>query len=144
MSLYRDIRDAVQAVWAANWPHGATWPVLWHGNELPQVPTAGENTHWLLISLEFGQDAIAAFGGGRLQNEREQDGAVVVRVFAQQGYGEDTALDLLSDAVAAFRSRREGPLSFIGSISGIDEGGTEGGNWWQRAAVIAFVYRHTG
>lgn len=144
MSLYRDIRDAVQAVWAANWPHGATWPVLWHTNELPQVPTAGEATHWLLISLEFGQDAIAAFGGGRLQNEREQDGAVVVRVFAQQGYGEDTALDLLSDAVAAFRSRREGPLSFIGSISGIDEGGTEDGNWWQRAAVIAFAYRHTG
>jgi hypothetical protein len=144
VSLYRDIRDAVQAVWTANWPHGETWPVLWHSNELPVVPAAGDVTHWLLISVEFGQDAIAAFGGGRRQNEWEHGGSVVVRVLAQQGYGEDTALDLLSDAVGTFRSRRDGPLSFIGSISGIDEGGTEDGNWWQRAAVIAFTYRHTG
>lgn len=144
MSHYRDLRDAIQAVWDAYWPHGTAWPILWRTNAAPVVPDPGDTTHWLEISIEFGQDAIVAFGAGRLAAEREQTGSVVVRVFAAAGYGEDQALDLLSDAVAAFRSRRDGVLSFVGSISGIDEGGTEDGNWWQRAAVIAFAYRHIG
>lgn len=144
MSLYRDMRDAIQAVWVARWPHGTTWPVIWRSNASPVLPDPGDTTHWLELSIDFGEDALAAFGGGRGANEREQTGAVVVRVFTAAGYGEDEALDLLSDAVAAFRSRRDGSLSFIGSITGIDEGGVEDGNWWQRAAVIAFAYRHIG
>lgn len=145
MSHYRSVRDAVKAVWAANWPHGAAWPVFWRSNENPIVPEPAEvDHHWFELSIEFGDDAIAAFGGGRGANERDQTGAVVVRVFTERGYGEDEALDLLSDAVAAFRSRRDGVLSFVGSVTGIDEGGTVDGNWWQRAAVIAFSYRHIG
>jgi hypothetical protein len=144
MSHYRDLRDAIKAVWSTYWPHGIDFPVFWRGNEATVVPDGGAVTHWLEISIAFGEDAIAAFGGGRLKAERDQNGSVVVRVFTEAGYGEDATLDLLSDAVAAFRSRRDGVLSFVGSISGIDEGGTEDGNWYQRAAVIAFSYRHIG
>lgn len=145
MSLYLDIRNAVQAVWAANWTHSADDPpVIWHANTAPQVPDAGAVPHWLLLSVEFGEDGIAAYGAGRFANDRRLTGSVVVRVFATTGSGENTALDLLSDAVAALRSRRDGALSFIGNVAGIDEGGTEDGNWWQRAAVIAFEYRHAG
>jgi hypothetical protein len=144
VSLYTDTRDAIQAVWTANWPHGTTHPVLWHSNESPQVPAPGSADHWLLLAVEFGQDSIAAYGAGRLQNDRRLTGSVVVRVFAARGEGEDTALDLLSDAVAALRSRRDGPLSFIGAITGIDDGGSEDGNWWLRAAVIGFEFRHAG
>jgi hypothetical protein len=145
VSLYTDTRDAIQAVWTANWPHAAnTPPVLWHSNLAPQVPDIGTAAHWLLLAVEFGQDQIAAYGAGRLANDRRLSGSVVVRVFAAHGTGEDTALDLLSDAVAALRSRRDGPLSFIGAITGIDDGGSDDGNWWLRAAVIAFEYRHAG
>jgi len=145
VSLYTDARDAIQAVWTANWPHAADDPpVLWHANESPQVPDAGATSHWLLLAVEFGQDTIAAYGAGRLANDRRLQGSIVVRVFAGVGAGEDTALDLLSDAVAALRSRRDGPLSFIGAVTGIDDGGSEDGNWWLRATVIAFEYRHAG
>jgi hypothetical protein len=145
MSLYRGIRDAIQAVWTAHWPRAAgAPPVLWHRNEMPLVPDAGTVAQWVLVSIEFGQDVVAAYGAGRLANERRQAGSVVVRIFTAVGAGEDAALDLMSDAVAALRSRRDGALSFIGSVTGIDEGGTEDGAWHQRAAVIAFEFRHAG
>lgn len=144
MTLHRTVRQAIEAVFAANWPHGATYPVLWHRNEQPQIPDPSAAPHWLHIAVVFGDDALRAFGGGRLANERLQFGSVQVRVFAEAGAGEDTALDLLSDAVAAFRSRRDGPLSFIGTNAGIDDGGTEDGAWWMRGALVAFEYRFAG
>jgi hypothetical protein len=141
VSLYRDIRTAVQATWAAHWPHGTDYEVLWHQNELPVVPTA---THWLHLTLDFGTDIIRAFGNGRLAAERLLSGSVVIRVFCPQGYGEDGALDLLSDAVATLRGRRDGPLSFTGAISNLDGDAAENGTWWTRAAVVSFEYRHVG
>lgn len=139
MSLYRDIRTAVQATWTANWPHGSTYQVLWHQNELPTVPT---DTLWLHNTLEFGVDQVRAFGAGRLANERLLAGSVAIRVFCPQGYGEDAALDLLSDAVATLRGRRDGPLSFTGAISNLEGDAAQNGTWWVRTAIVAFEYRH--
>lgn len=141
---YRTIRDAVRSTFEANWPHGATYPVLWHANERPLTPDPSVSPHWLLIAVEFGTEDVVAFGGGAGANERRQFGSVVVRVFSDAGRSEDTTLDLLAAAVAAFRSRRDGPLSFIGSITGLDDGGTDDGAWWMRAAVIGFEYRFSG
>jgi hypothetical protein len=139
VSLYRDIRTAVRATWTANWPHGSTYQVLWHQNELLTVPT---DTLWLHNTLEFGVDQVRAFGAGRLANERLLAGSVAIRVFCPQGYGEDAALDLLSDAVATLRGRRDGPLSFTGAISNLDGDAAENGAWWVRTAIVAFEYRH--
>lgn len=142
MTLHRTIRDAVRATFEAGWPHAI--PVLWRVNEQPQIPDAGVTPHWLEIAVDFGTDEIMAYGGGRLANDRRQFGSAAIRVFTATGYGEDQALDYLSDAVAALRSQRSGPLSFVGSISGLDDGGTEDGAWWLRGAVVAFEYRFTG
>ena len=144
MSLLRDIRTAVQAVWTANWPHPATYPVHWADNSLPVVPEPADDPHWLELELSYGTDQVRAYGAGRLSNERLQSGSVVIRVFAAAGAGENTALDLLSDAVATLRSRRDGALSFIGAIANLDGDSPLDGNWWVRTAVVAFEYRHAG
>lgn len=144
MTTLRTVRDAVKTVWDANWPHGATYPVIWHRNENPTLPVSGDALHWIHIIVDFDADEIRAFGGGRLANDRAILGSVVVRVFTQAGYGEDTALDLLDAAISAFRSRRDGDLSFIGTITGVDDGGTEDGAWYIRGALIGFEYRYQG
>lgn len=144
MSLYRDIKAAIKALWSTNWPHGSTYTVLWHENANPQVPDIADTTHWLHISVSFGVDTIRAFGGGRHANERVHIGTIDVRVFTAMGAGESSTLDLLSDALAAFRSQRSGNLSFLGDLFATDEGGTEDGAWWMRSATLAFEYRFTG
>lgn len=144
MSLYADIKNAVKTTWTAGWPHGGTYLVLWHENLSPIVPDVGSVSHWLHLSVSMGVDTIRAFGAGRRANERLHIGNVDIRVFTAVGIGEDTALDLLSDAVNVFRSARVGALSFIGDIASPDEGGTEDGAWWMRSALVAFEYRFTG
>jgi hypothetical protein len=72
-------------------------------------------------------------------NLRIQFGSVLIRVFASRALGglgdEDRALDLMANAMAAFRSERvtaaQGDdLNFIGQGSGLDVPPIEDGNWF--------------
>ena len=144
MSVYRAARDAVQAVWSTHWPGPATVPVLWHSNGLETVPDAADTTHWLHLAVEFAEERLVAFGGGRLANDRMLRGSVVIRVLAARGTGEDTALALLSDAVAVFRSRRVGALSVLGDAVLPEPGASEDGLWWIRSALAVFEFRFQG
>lgn len=138
------VRTAVQDMWDAYWPHGSTYPVVWHRNESPTLPLAGDALHWIHIIVDFDADEVRAYGAGAFLNERAILGSVVIRVFTQAGYGEDTALNLLSAAINTFRSRRVGNISFIGALSGVDDGGTEDGAWYIRGALVGFEYRYQG
>ena len=144
MTVYRAARDAVQALWATNWAGPATVPVLWHSNGLETVPDVAETTYWLHLAVEFAEERLVAFGGGRLANDRVLRGSVVIRVLAARGAGEDTALALLSDAVAVFRSRRAGALSVLGDAVLTEPGASEDGLWWIRSALAVFEFRFQG
>jgi hypothetical protein len=61
----------------------------------------------------------------------------------------DRALDLMADAMDAFRSKRvtiaQGDdLSFISEGSGFEVPRTEHGNWFTRGALTVFEYRFRG
>jgi len=73
-------------------------------------------------------------------------GSVTIRVFTTAGIGEDAALDLLSDAMAALRGRRsgDGNLSFIGTNTFPAAQAVMDGAWWQRSALVAFEFRYQG
>lgn len=144
MSAYRAARDAVQALWAEHWACPASVPVLWHSNGLEAVPDVGETPHWLHLAVEFAEERLVAFGGGRLANDRALRGSIVIRVLAARGAGEDEALSLLSDAVAVFRSRRVGPLSVLGDAVLPEPGASEDGLWWIRSALAVFEFRFQG
>ena len=144
MSAYRAARDAVQAVWNTHWPGPPTVPVLWHSNGLETVPDVADTPHWLHLAVEFAEERMVAFGGGRLANDRVLRGSVVIRVLAARGAGEDEALSLLSDAVAVFRSRRVGPLSVLGDAVLPEPGASEDGLWWIRSALAVFEFRFQG
>ena len=68
----------------------------------------------------------------------------MIRVLAARGTGEDTALALLSDAVAVFRSRRVGALSVLGDAVLPEPGASEDGLWWIRSALAVFEFRFQG
>lgn len=133
---------AIEGVWTANWARSE--PVRWHQNTLDAAPSAATYQHWVQIAVEFAEEAIVAFGGGARQNERRLRGSVVIRAFAQRGRGEDTLLAVLDAAVDAFRSRRAGDLSFIGSNVMPEPGASGDGIWWIRSAIVTFEYRFRG
>lgn len=144
MSVYRAARDAVQDLWAAHWTGPAAVPVLWHSNGLELVPDVTATTHWLHLAVEFAEERLVAFGGGRLANDRVLRGSIVIRVLAARGAGEDEALSLLSEAVAVFRSHRAGPLSFLGDAVLPEPGASDDGSWWIRSALAVFEFRFQG
>jgi hypothetical protein len=134
---------AVEAMWAAN-PWGRAEPVVWHQNTRDQMPSAATNQHWLHIAVEFYDENVVAFGGGRRDNERRLRGSIVLRGFAQRGRGEDTLLAMLDAAVDVFRSRREGNLSILGEMVMPEPGASADGIWWVRTAIAPFEYRFRG
>lgn len=147
--LYRTIRDDVLALFAATWSHSDV-PVYWRSNDREPMPEPSEVPHFLRNEVDFGREMLSAFGAGRGANLRVQFGSVLIRVFASRALGnEDTSLDLMADAVAAFRSKRVtdgagNDLSFIGEGSGFDIQPTEDGNWSTRGAMVVFEYRFRG
>ncbi len=140
------VRNLVRTIWAAGWPHGVAYPVIWHANENAQVPDPGAATHWLHLLVRFTDEMLAAYAGGSGANERDQLGVVEIRVFTAAAHGEDGTLDLLSDAMEVFRGRRMQGLSFVDDIDGVDgaDAAVDDGNWWMRGAAAAFQYRFTG
>lgn len=147
MSAFRDARDAVKALWTANWPAPAGVPVYWHEgveNILPDDPA--DTPHWLHLAIDFDAEGIRAFGGGAGRNERVINGSVLIRVFSGRGLGEDTALDHLGDAMAAFAGRRsaDGALSFVRPSLFPGASAVMDGVWWQRSALAAFEFRYQG
>lgn len=142
--LYRTIRDEIQALWTASWTHGDV-PVHWRENDADVEDDPSLVSHFLRNEFSPGRERVMAFGGGRYANERSQFGAVIISVWAARGVRhEDTALDLMADAVAVFRSYSSGTLSFIGEGSGFIQGPSEDGNWFVRTTQVVFEYRFTG
>ena len=147
--LYRTIRDDVLAVFDAAWAHSDV-PVYWRSNDSEPLPDPSDVPHFLRNEVDFGRETLLAFGGGRGANLKVQFGSVLLRVFAARALGdEDRALDLMADAMAAFRSQRitdavGNDLSFIGEGSGFDVAPTEDGNWFTRGALMVFEYRFRG
>ena len=144
--LYKLIRDSIEDVWDDGWTHSGTEvPVYWRSNDADPLPDPSSVSHFLRNEVSFGREAAVAYGGGRFRTERLQFGSIVIRVFASRAVrDEDTLLNLLSDAMEVFRSKREGSISFIGPGSGFDEGATEDGNWFYRASLQVFEYRFQG
>lgn len=141
---YADSIAAIEAAWTADWSGHASVPVVWHQNTNDQIPAAASHQHWLHIAVEHTSEKLVAFGAGRAANEREVHGSVVIRSLAQRGRGEATQLGLLDDALAVFRSRRDGALSFLGT-SVIDQpGASADGIWWVRSGIAVFTYRFRG
>jgi hypothetical protein len=147
--LYRTIRDDVLGIFNAAWAHPDV-PVYWRSNDFEPLPDPAAVSHFLRNEVDFGRETLAAFGAGRGANLKLQFGSVLLRVFASRALGdEDRALDLMADAMAAFRSQRVtdaagNTLSFIGEGSGFDVPPTEDGNWFTRGALMAFEYRFRG
>jgi hypothetical protein len=147
--LYRTIRDDVLALFEAAWSHPDV-PVYWRSNDREPLPDPSDVSHFLRNEVDFGRETLAAFGGGAGANLRVQFGSVLIRVFAARALGdEDRALDLMADAMAAFRSQRVtdpagNDLSFIGEGNGFDVQPTEDGNWFTRGALVVFEYRFRG
>lgn len=133
---------AIESVWAANWARAE--PVRWHQNTTDRAPDPASFPHWVWLSVEFADEVVRAFGGGRLQNERLLRGSVVIRAFAARGRGEDTQLAVLDAAMVAFRSRRSGDLSFVGSNVMPEPGASGDGIWWVRSGICTFEYRFRG
>lgn len=148
MSLYRDIRDQILSVWTANWTHTDV-PVYWRSNDADPLPDPSDTAHFLRNEIEFDRERIVGFGGGRGQNLKCLQGTVLFYVFSsRQLQNEDVGLDLLSDAVAAFRSQRVGGLSFLGDTYSFDaaqeQSPEEAGNWFVRGTFVVFEYRFNG
>jgi hypothetical protein len=133
---------AIETMWTANWARSE--PVRWHQNTRDTIPAAATYPHWVQIAVEFADDGIVAFGGGRLNNERRLRGSVVIRAFAERGRGEDTQLAVLDAALTVFRGRRTGALSFIGTNVMPEPGASADGNWWVRSGIAVFEYRFLG
>jgi hypothetical protein len=133
---------AIQGVWTANWAR--TEPVRWHQNTGETIPAAGTYPHWLHLAVEFAEEEVVAFGAGRGLNERRLRGSVVIRGYAESGRGETTLLAMLDAAVAAFRSKRVGDLSFVGVMVLPEPGASKDGNWWIRTGIAPFEYRFRG
>lgn len=133
---------AIQAIWAANW--GRSEPVVWHQNTNDTVPAAGTHAHWLQIAVEFADEGVVAFGGGRFDNERRLRGSVVLRGFAKRGVGEATLVAMLDAAMAAFRGQRTGGVSFVGESVIQEPGASADGIWWCRSRIVVFEYRFRG
>ena len=146
MSTFTDARNAIKAMWTANWPAPSGVPVYWHENIDTTVPDPGDADHWLHVLIEFDGDSLRAFGGGRLKNDRVLYGSITIRVFTARGMGEDTTLDLLDDASAAFRSRRsaDGALSCVGDNPFPAPQADTQGLWWMRSVLVAFEFNYVG
>lgn len=141
---YEDSITAIEAAWTAGWPAPVGVPVVWHQNTNDQTPAAATYQHWLHVAVEHTSERLVAFGGGRAANERELLGSIVIRAMAQRGRGEAMLLSLLDQALAVFRSRRNGALSFVGT-SVIDQpGASADGIWWVRSGIAVFTYRFRG
>lgn len=134
---------AVQGVWTAN-PWGRSEPVVWDQNTNDMAPSAATSPHWLSMEIEFAEEDVIAFGGGRFQNERRLRGSVVLRGYAQRGRGETTLMAMLDAAQAVFRSRRSGDLSFLGPMVMPEPGADAKGIWRVRTAIAPFEYRFRG
>ena len=142
--LYLTISSSIQSLWALGWAH-PTVPVYWRANDADPEPDPSTIAHFLRNEVDFGRERLMAFGGGRFANERSQFGSVLITVWAARDVGsENTALDLMADATAIFRSVRSGDLSFIGEGSGFMSGPDETGNWFVRSFLTVFEYRFTG
>lgn len=133
---------AVEAMWTANW--GGAQPVVWHQNERDAAPPAATTATWLHLAVEFADEGVMAFGGGRFDNERRLRGSVVIRALARRGTGEAAALAALDAAVAVFRSRSTGTLSFFGDMLMPEPGASADGIWWVRSAIAVFQFRFRG
>jgi hypothetical protein len=131
------------------WSHPEV-PVYWRENDLEPRPDPSSVSHFFRNEIDAGSESIAAYSGGRTQNEKCQRGAVVLRIFTSRALAdEDAALDLMHDAMEIFRSQRHidsmgNDLSFVGGGSGVDLGPSEDGNWFIRGARMAFEYRFRG
>ena len=151
VGLYRAIRDDILALFNAGWTHPDV-PVFWRSDDLEPRPDPSDVAHFMRNEVDFGRETILAYGGGRATNLKAQFGSVNLRIFtARATANEDEALDLMHDAMAAFRSQRVvgsytvgSDLSFVGDGSGFDAGPTEDGNWFMRGALIVFQYRFRG
>jgi hypothetical protein len=148
--LHRQLRDDVIAMWTAGWTV-TTVPAFWRSDDLQPLPDPSSAPHFFRNEVDFGREAIIAFGNGRGDNLKAQFGSVMLRIFSSRMMGnEDDALDYISAALAIYRSQRNPPdplgndLSFIGEGSGFDQGPTEDGNWFMRGALMVFEYRFRG
>jgi hypothetical protein len=142
-TLHKDCQNEIISIWNAAWTH-STVPVYWHANDADPVPDPSTVRHFLRNEVDFGRETVRAFGGGRFANERILTGSVLLRVFAaRMERSENTLLDLMSDAIAAFRSVRTETLSFI-HASGFDESAAEDGNWYMRGSLVVFEYNFVG
>lgn len=146
---YHTIRDAIQAVWTANWTETSV-PVFWRENDAEPLPDPSTTPYFLRNEIDFAHERVRAFGGGRNANERLKFGSLIVRVFAARSLqNDDLGLDLMDSAEAMYRSLKIGDLSFIGEMSGFDDTGEpipmpESGNWFMRGSLIVFEYRFVG
>jgi hypothetical protein len=145
MSL-KNARDAVLAIWAANWSAPSGVSVYWHDGANLTLPDVGTVSYWLHAAVEFDAEDLRAFGGGIGANDRALFGSVTLRLFSALGLGEDTALQHLDSALAALRGRRsgDGKLTFYGASSYPQPQAVMDGAWWQRSALLTFEYRFTG
>lgn len=142
---YGDATAAIKALWDTEWAAaGEAAPIRWHHNTKDSIPVRATAPHWLHLAIEFDQEIVVAFGGGRRNNERELTGSVVIRSLASAGIGETECLRLLDVAIGVFRAQRAGALSFIGAMALQQPGASEDGAWWIRSAIAAFTYRFQG
>lgn len=142
--LYNTIQDAIAGLWDAGWTHTDV-PAYWRANDADPTPDPATTAYFFRNEVQFGRDAMRAFGGGRGQNERAQFGSVLLYAFVSRAERDQRRLlSLLADGASIFRSVRQGNLSFIGDPSGFDQGPTEDGNWFVMGVQFVFEFRFVG
>lgn len=142
--IYLTISNEIISLWNSGWTHVGV-PAYWRANDADPLPDPSSISHFLRNEVDFGRERMMAYGAGRFGNERSQFGSVLLTVWADRALrSEDTALELLADGMAIFRSVRSNELSFIGEGSGFTMEPSEDGNWFVRGAQLVFEYRFIG
>ena len=148
--IYRQIQDDVIPLWTTAWGAHPTVPAYWRANDAEVLPDPITTPYFFRNEVEFGRESVIGYGGGLGRNLRAQFGSVILHSFVgRHVQSEATALDLLADAAAAYRSKSitdalSNQLSFLGDGSGFDIGPVDDGNWFVRGLLIVFEYRFTG
>ena len=99
-------------------------------------PTRG--TNWVRVTLNWGDQRPASVGGAT--NRYRTVGVITVQVFADQGGGPVTALQIADDVVACFRGTTISTIRTKGT-SLQDVGGD--GAWYQINVITPFEFDET-
>jgi hypothetical protein len=90
---------------------GITFPIYWHGEDVPALPDTPTTFAFVVFNNEGSGRGPAAYGGGRGLNLYRNRATVEAYVFAPNGEGLSVATDAAELIAASLRSFRDNDIS---------------------------------